>query len=270
MKRGRSAKTRYTVTVAKGEAGGDVRIHVQDYEFLEMEGRKADDPALAPVLAVALPMAKIFPDLVVGPDGRVKDVVGLDAAIENVLSELEKSGDENVRKAAPPLRTQLTSPQARPLLTAESKTYWEVWVGAWTAVTLAEGGTDRTTRTVSGPDGSPIEAPTTIRRMRAPEDAGCTRLLIETLLDGDLAKQALDAWVKRMTAASGKAPPAPDYFQGFRQANRLLVVTDPATMRPRRAVREDSRTLAIKDEGDRTDIERHDYSFEWAPAEAGK
>ena len=109
---------------------------------------------------------------------------------------------------------------------------------------------------------SRVAAPTRLRRMpAADEGAGLVKFTRESVLAGEDARPILDAFVKQV-AATGRDLAA----TGLRLVDRALTVADPVTLRPQRVLHEELRTLEIKDVPDRTDRERHEYTFEWPVA----
>jgi hypothetical protein len=117
------------------------------------------------------------------------------------------------------------------------------------------------------PDGTEVQAPTVYKRSPAEsEGAGFVKLTRESVLDGDDAKPSFDAWMAKVTAATGRTLPA----TGMRLVDRVAVVTDPATLRPKWVRREEQKILHLKDLPDKTEIERHEYQFDWSAAETPK
>jgi hypothetical protein len=265
-KGGRSATTRCTATLDRTEDGAALRLHLSDWEIVEMEGRKPDDPSIAAQVRMTLVGLKVTPDLLLGPGGEVKDVVGLDRAVDTLLGEIEKGADERMKSMLPKLREQLSSPDARTAMQRGVTRAWRTWVGDWAGRVIPEGerGVECPYRIVC-PDMAEYEAPTRFRRMSGEkEGAGLVRFLRESVLDGEDARPVLAAWMKKMEETMGRAPPA----TGLRLVDRALTVADPATLLPARVLREQLLTLQIKDMPERTDVERHEYTFEWTPLPA--
>lgn len=260
---GHTATTRYTLSVERSGEGGDLRLHLGDFEFLDLDGKPATDPSLAQQLKVALPMAKAIPDILIGADGSVKDVLGLDTAIATMLDELSKNLDEREKASLPQLRAQFEAPETREKMKREASKQWTAWVAEWAGRTIPEGRGVDGTHAVSCPDGAEVMAPTLLRRMPAEnEGPGLVKLTRETTLDGEDAKPAFEAWLKKAEAALGRSLGA----TGMRLVDRIAAVTDPSTLRPTWVRREEQRILHMKDADDRNDIERHEYQFEWPAA----
>lgn len=264
LKGGHTATKRFTATLAR--EGDELRVRFTDFELVEIDGRSGTDPAMAKSVAMTQMMLKATPYLVLAADGTVKDVGGLDAAVDVLVEELTKTGDEKQKAAAAAIRDQMKSPA----VAAESKRRamkdWQTWVGEWIGRTVPEGKGVEGDYSIRCPDGADLKAPTLLKRAPAEsEGAGLVKLTRESVLDGEDSAAALAAWVKKVSEATGQTPPD-GLFIGMRLSDRSLVVTDPATLRPRRVMREEQYTWRMKDRPERTELERHEFTFDW-PAE---
>ena len=265
---GHSVTTRCSATLDKTEDGAALRLHLSDWEIVKLDDRGADDPSIAPQIRMMLVGLQVTPDLVLGTGGEVKDVVGLDRAIDALFDEIEKGVDEKMKAQLPRLREQFKSPEARARMTRDATRSWKTWVGDWAGRVIPEGerGVEVPYKILC-PDLVEYEVPTRFRRMSGEKEGpGLVRFLRESVLDGEDARPVLAAWLKRMEETMGKAPPA----TGLRLVDRSLTAADPATLLPKRVLREQLLTLQIKDTPERTDVERHEYTFEWEPAAAPK
>jgi hypothetical protein len=220
---------------------------------------------------MALTGLKVTPDLVIGADGQVKDVVGLDAAVDALLSEIEKGTDESQKASLSRLREQFNSPEARETMKRTLTRTWKTWVGDWAGrvIPAGENGVECAHRILC-PDKVEYDVPTRFRRMSGEsEGAGLVKLTRESVLDGEDARPVLAAMMRKMEETMGRAPPA----TSMRFVDRSVTVADPATLLPTRVLREQLLTLEIKDMPERTNAERSEYTFEWEPAkkpESGK
>jgi hypothetical protein len=269
---GHTGSLRYTASLRSTDDGRAFRLHLADFEFVEFDGKAVtgmttDDPVMAQQLAGTLAMAKATPDLVVGADGTVKDVIGLDQAIATSIDELTKMADERTKAQLPAIRAQLTSPEAKDRVRQEATKQWMLWVGDWAGREIPEGRGVEGSYPIACPDATEVAAPTLWRRVPAEsEGPGLVRLTRETTLDGEDAKRPFDEFLAKAEAATGQTIPA----TGMRLVDRVAVVTDPATLRPTWVRHEKQRILHMKDAVDRNDIERHEYQFDWAAAEKQK
>ena len=267
QKAGHVATTRYVVSLERSGDAGDLRLHLGDFEFVELDGKPASDAAVAEQVRMALPIAKAIPDLLIGADGAVKEVLGIDAAIKTMIEEIEKSADERQKASMAAVRAQLDSPDSKEKIRRETIRYWVAWVCDWAGRSIPEGEVVAGRYPVRCPDSTEVDAPAQFRRMPGgPDRPGLVRISRECVLDGDDAKPAFDAWMKQVTQATGRTVPA----TGMRLGDRALTIADPATLRPVVVLREETRTLHMKDAADRNDVERHEYTFVWTAAEAPK
>jgi hypothetical protein len=260
LKQGHKATTRYVVTLEPDGKSADFKMHISDFEFVELDGHAATEPALAPQIAQATAQSKMIPDLVISADGRVKDVVGLEAAVEAQLAVLEKSENPQLRASVPSLRAMLARPETIATQKRESSRIWQWWVGEWVGRVIPAGPDVQTKFAIRCPDAVDREAPTSLRRKTSADGPEMAQFSRESTLEGDDAKPVVEAYVNKMKAMTGRVPPE---ITGMRLCERTVVSTDPATLRPKRAFSEAIGTLYVKDQPERTDVERHEYTFEW-------
>ncbi len=269
----RTATTRYIVTVERSGTGDDLRAHLSDFTFIDMDGKPPTDPAVAPALAEAEALAKLTPDLLIAPDGTVKDVLGLDALIEAQIVGLESHATEEMKPHLPEIRAKMTSPAERERKKRISTNWWRTWVAEWVGLSLAEGKVVEGKRTVRDVDETERDAPAVFRLVPAPDDKGLMQVAREAALDGDATKASLEQWVATLARQTGKTPPD-GFFTGLRLTSRAAVTVDLATLRPRRALSEESCVVHRKGHEDlmlRGNLERHEYEFVWdAQPGAGK
>ena len=267
LKRGRETTTSYLIGLTKEGDAGDVRLHLSAFEILVLAGRPASDPDIAPLVAQALPMTKAIPDLLLSSEGRVKDVIDIQKAIDQAFSEMEAVATEAQKKEIAARRAQLSTAEAKQYMNRSAREFWDAWVGNWIGMTVSEAEPLLTTHVIVGPDGTAFDAPATVKRTSVKEGA---QLFLEAKLEGEQARQALEGWVKKMTEASNQAPPD-GFFTGLEAAERVVAVTDPATLKPLRVSRELTSAIRRKNGQDTEVVERHDYTFDWdVPAEAPK
>jgi hypothetical protein len=142
-----------------------------------------------------------------------------------------------------------------------------LWVGAWAGADLKPGDDVTTDVPLPLPDGTTAKQRTRFRHLGADQqDKGHVRLQLDGTLDGPEFMAAMVRVLGQFipnTQANGQ--PAPDVFQSIRRELRLSAVTDAATMRPREAHSETTLTVTLKTGQTRTQVERRDYQFDWAP-----
>lgn len=259
-KLGQTATTRFTASLERTGDAGDLLLHLSDFEIVDLYGKKGDDPAVAAQVELTLLQLRVTPDLLLAPTGEVKDVLGLDKAVDTILDELAKSADETKKARLPQLKAQFSSPQAQTAMKDNAKKAWSVWVGEWIGRTIPSGRGADGAFTIACPDGSRTAAPTKLVRLPGDsEGEGLVRFTRESVLDGEDSRPVLDAWLAQVKAATGKVLPA----TGLRLVDRALSVSDPATLRPKRVLREEQRIVQMGRQGERVDLERHEYTFDW-------
>ena len=268
---GAAVTTRYTASLERAGDGDDLKLRFADFEVVDFAGKKPDDPSVAARVAATVRMAsKLMPDLLLGADGKVKDVVGIDAAIRAMLDDVEKGGTDEEKAWLPARRAQLESPEVKESMKREATKPWQAWVGEWAGRTMPDGEDVPARHCVRDLDGSERDAPAVLRRVASSEGAGLVTLTREAMLDGDDTKASLDAWVKAGTKAIGHAPPE-GLFIGLQLVSRAAAVADAATLRPRRAMREDACLVHRKGDADLVvELDRHEYAFEWPASETPK
>jgi hypothetical protein len=261
--RGVPGLTRYTITLDR-EPSGDLRLRVTDIRFLEYRGKPADDPSVRAEVQFAEPLAKVTPDLVIGADGRVKDVLGVDVAVRTMFEQFATLPLDAQQKASvEAMRAQMATPETLAQLKKKARRHWETWVEGWLGRVIPEGKGVEGDHAVRCPEGSEVKAPTLLRRMSGEsEGKGLVKFTRESVLDGEDAQPVLDSWLRKMSAATGQTPPA-GHFTGMRVQDRALITCDPATLRPVRVLREEQSIWRMKGRDDRVEIERHEYEFAW-------
>ena len=259
---GRGATTRYVVSLARVEEGKDVlRVHIGDFEIVELDGRPATDPLIATAVALSKARGNAMPDLLLSADGRVTGLAGVEEAIDAALAGSGASATDAEKVDIAKRRAALSSPEAKELMKREARGYWDPWVAGWVGLALEDDKPVSSTVQIRCPDGVDRDATCSTRR-RPAEETGRIQLLRESALTPESAKQALDAWIKKMTEATQQAPPE-GFFTGLDISERVLAVTDPATLAPLRVIRESKATVRRKNGEDTESVERHEYAFDW-------
>jgi hypothetical protein len=267
LRAGHTVTTKYTVSLERSGESGDSRVHPSDFEFTEVDGKPSTDPSVAPIVTAMMPVTKSIPDLLIGADGAVKDVIGLDNTITIMIEEMTKNVDERHKAQISALRAQFDSPAMREQMKRDAAKNWTAWVANWSGRVIPEGKGVEGTWPVSFPDGVAVTAPTRYRRMPAEDEGpGLVKLTRESTLDGEDSQAPFEEFLARAEAAAGR----PLGATGMRLVDRVAVVTDPATLRPTWVRREELRVIHLKGVADRSDIERHEYTFAWPAAEKPK
>jgi hypothetical protein len=271
-KRGKSATTRFRLSLERA-GGGDLRLHLGEFRFVDFAGRAATDPAVADAVMRATRLANsASADLLIGPDGRIKDVVDLDGVVRTMLADMEENGTDAEKSRLAELREQMRTPQAKDAVRRDAMKPWQTWIGEWIGRAIPAEGESFATHAVRDVDGTEREARARLRR-GPPDSAGHVRFVREAVLEGDATKASLAMWIKAVAAKTGTPPPE-GHFTGLTLSNRLMTIADPASMRPTLVLHEEACVAHRKNAEDLVLAgERSEYAFEWdgeKPTESGK
>ncbi|MEW6747714.1 MAG: hypothetical protein AB1486_33710 [Planctomycetota bacterium] len=193
------------------------------------------------------------------------DVVGIEECIEKVWALLVKEEELAAKpEATARLRQLMTSPEFIAMLKTKAGDTWSVWAGAWIGLNLNAGERSELAGDIRMPDGTVVKAPTDIRNEGAPVDApGCVRLSIESVLEGDQVKKALGEFLGEIAAATGYAS-MEDAIGSLRIDTRIVVVTDPKTLKPRSARSESVVGIKVKGQTNLRRVDRREFTFDWS------
>jgi hypothetical protein len=268
LKKGKSAVMRYDAVLSARQGGG-YEVKIDQFEFLELDGREVPKGPLPPELKAATALASVIPVLQLSAEGEVVDVVGFEASVERALEQVPE--EQGMREQ---LRKVLAQPAMAQAMKQKTSEFWNAWVGSWTGLELAEGHEATGPVPVQLPSG-PVESVVTVRH-RGPDAAhkGAVRLELETVLEGEPFRKAMVGLVAQMLQGSGtqgKAPQDVDaMLKSARRVSKVEAVTDGATLRPYRVRMSQVTKLQVEGQ-EREQSEVHEYDFAWpAPKAAGK
>ncbi len=101
------------------------------------------------------------------------------------------------------------------------------------------------------------------------EGANCVKLSARSVLEGEDAKKALgdlmQALVAQVPTKPGAKPFSPSMIKNVKRTTEYVVVTNPQTLQPKSAKWDTVTSLTIDDKS-ATQIEKHDYAFDWTPS----
>jgi hypothetical protein len=265
-KRGKTAKMRYRLTLAAGEKKGELALRQGEIEFLTLEGRDAQTPAMKKALAPGLALAQAIPDTIVDAQGhylRIADPeVMLERFVRYVASQRDVTSEQEQK-----MRRTLTSPAMLQITQQACSADWNTWVGAWVGCELAENAQE--THDVEVPFYAAVLPGTATRTHGGPvkEHEGCVRLTLTTVIEGAKATAAFAEVMEKLAKESGGKPFAKEPLEELRIVSVESVVTDPRTLVPRQASRTKTMRLKMKGDGAREQSEHAEWRFEWdAPA----
>ena len=274
-KKGKKNIIRYNVVLERRPAGDGLDLRIEDVEFREVLGidltKEENRKRFAPLLAQMLPLLAAMPRLRLSLEGKVEDVVGMEEAADSAIAVIRKTSGEIQPQMAESIAKALRSPAMIAQMKQKATDFWGIWVGAWVGVDLEPGKEMPSEQEIPFPDGSKVKAQARIRREPDPAgEDGRVALSMTSNLSGEEARKAFG---RMMEELMGKIPPpkdsrvfSADQVEEFSRSMKSSVVTDPRTLRPSRSSLEAVSTVAIKGQGRRIEVERHEYVFEWSAA----
>lgn len=261
LKKGKTAKMRYDIVLSKQATGDNYELKFDKFEFLEIEGTDLSVPEnreqVGAVLKQATALGSMLPTLVISPKGTVADVIGMEKCIDTATALLTP--------ADPKVIEVMKSPEMVEQMKQKSVDFWRVWVETW--LTAPESGKVNAYEMEVPMMGMKLQAPLTVRNEGSSKETGSdVKLIAETVLEGEKARQALATMMQNMVAKipvkEGVKPFSPDMIKSMKRVTRFTAVTNPKTLQPRSASSDSLIELAIEDK-ERSEVEKHDYTFDW-------
>ncbi|HVG62120.1 MAG TPA: hypothetical protein VNA24_26385 [Hyalangium sp.] len=266
LKKGKRAVVRYDAALSARQGGG-YELKLDKFQFLEMEGRDVTKGPQPPALKAAMALSSAIPTLVIASDGQVEDVVGMEEAMQRVLTLVPE--EKGMRDQ---VRAMLAQPGMEQAMKQKAGDFWNAWVGAWVGTDLAAGEERSATVPMQLPSGA-VDSKLTMRH-RGPDVShkGAVRLEMETVLEGEPFRKAMVGMLSQMLQSAAPEGKAPDFETMLESASRVSnaeVVTDAATLRPYSARLVQVTQLRIGGQ-EREEREEREYSFAWSAKKAGK
>ena len=259
FKKGKTAKTRYVLKISK-MPNGDAKIEFTDFELLEFEGLDLESAVIRKVLAPVMAMAKLIPSFKIDRSGNLLEVMGMEEAIEALL-QLEE--DEAVRAQ---IAKAIKSPKFAATMEATAASYWQQWVGYWIGLDLARGET-RDGEQESTFLGVTVAQSVIIKHLGESLDyPGKTHLKLEAIIGGEALVKAVIAALRETETRMGRNPNGipVDLVEQGEKSLIVELVTDVQTLMPIYVKTEEIAKVKPKGEELRTQIERHEYEFDWS------
>ena len=255
FKKGKTGKTRYVLKISKMPNGG-AKIGFTDFEFLELEGFDLESAVMRKVLAPFLAMAKPIPSFKIDGSGNLLEVMGMEEAIDKLLQQEE---DEAVRVQ---IAKALKSPEIAATMEAAAASYWQQWVGYWIGLDLARGET-RDGEQESTFLGVTVAQSVIIKNLgESLNYPGKTHLKLEAIIGGEALVKAAIAALREHGTNPNEVPV--DLVEQAEKSLIVEVVTDVQTLMPVYVKTEEIAKVKPKGEEPRTQIERHEYEFDWS------
>ena len=259
FKKGKTGKTRYVLEISR-MTDGSAKIKFTDFEFLEFEGLDLESAVIRKVLAPVLAMAKLIPSFKIDRAGNLIEIMGMEEAIEELLQQEE---DEAVRAQ---LTKAFKAPEFAATVEAAAASYWQQWVGYWIGLDLARGQV-RDGKQESTFLGVTVTQSVTIKNLgESLNYPGKTHLKLEATTGGEaLVKAAITALREAETRAGRDPNGIPvDLVEQGEKSSIVELVTDVQTLMPVYVKTEKIAKVKPKGEALRTQIERHEYEFDWS------
>jgi hypothetical protein len=201
----------------------------------------------------------------VGAEGEFRDLEGLEA-MRAVLARVfaqARLAPEEVERAVP---------HAEAALRAEAEELWNLAVGFWTGADLRVGETYALVSEAEVPLLPGVRLPHTVEfavRRRVPCAAGerarrCVEAVLRATPERDGLERVAEPLLARLSPA---APPPAEAVRDLAAESELLLVTDPATLLPRRVVWTKAVRLGQGERGAAKAelVDRSEYDYRYLP-----
>lgn len=266
LKKGKTAKVNYDISLQKDEQGKQLNLRYQNFKILELNGmdlsKEENKIANQKVVDMMTAVESAMPTVVIEPDGTAKDIIGLDQTIDKTLELLPSKSAEDLKS----LREFLKSPQMENQIKQKSLEVWRLWVETWLNCAPAEGKEDSLDVEI------PVGAATFISKVKvknlgpSKEYPGCVKFAADGTFEGEEARkqfaEMMMQLVSRVPQKEGMKPFSKDMVQEVSRSTHLEVVIDPKTAQPKTASAHSDIHLKIDDKA-RDSVEQHDYVFDW-------
>lgn len=266
QKGGRTVSTEMVLDVSPLE-GGLLRMDYKDVKLLSVDGQDfSSAQAQARLPAAFKAVAAAMPSFIVGPDGEVREIVGLKDLLETVI---ENTPEDPPRVTREKLREVMLDPQMQKVVRAKAANDWGIWVGIWAGKDIPTG--ERRDFTTETPvTGGVIPARGYFEHLGEAEGyPGAVRLRMEMVVDGPQFREALFRTLSGLARRAGKPMEglSADAIEFAERRQIVEVVTDPDTLRPYEAHTTTLVTMRIKDQPERQEKESKSFDFAWKSGE---
>lgn len=258
-KRGNQVTMRYQIRLV--EDGDALRLTTDRLELIAVNGVDMTAPELEQAAAAqAAQLQTAFPVLRISKQGELLGVEDWEAHVDRCLETLRAVGKADDEGLAATRRIML-DPRYRAQLELKSGEHWQVWVTAWQGVDVPAGESEEWVTEI--PIGEAVvEAPVTVTHEGTGAD-GRVRMRMETLLQGDAAKDAMRRMLLDMSRDGPNPMPADLQIKDFLRKTTLTVTAEPETLRPVEASTTALNRVEVGDEGAQERQEWTRYRFEW-------
>jgi hypothetical protein len=265
LRNGNTVKISYEIALERSADRAELRVRLENYAFLEVNGQDVTVPAMRESLRKATLMTAAVPAIRVSGAGAYLGIVDLEKSVSWMLEQPYFRQEQPAE--AEKLRKTMLSPQMLESFNNEMGGIWSTWVGAWIGRRLAPGETVAFTDRVAI-DHASFPAPTRISNLGdAAVHPGTVRLRLESTIRGKDLAEALSAFVTDIAKDLGAQDSASGLLSDGDRRIVMEVDTELATLRPRRALFDMVLHVKFKDGKERSYPQRRETTFHWDRAQ---
>ena len=266
-KGGHSARSSLRLTVTR-DLGGPTRLDFSDARLLAMDGSDLSGGAgTGPGEMGSATLEALMPSLLVGPDGRVQDVLGIERLGEALAAGgMGGAGTARTDASAARLRQVLARPGVQAQLRARAGEDWRAWVGVWVGRDLRPGAAIDIIGVVPGM-GPAVQAKGAMTHtgVAAGFPSGAVRLRLVLTADGPEFRRAVFEGLAQVAGQDRQAlgDLSLERIETASRRQTLELVTDPATLRPYRVDMGTHIVFRLRGQEAQTQSEAKSFRFQW-------
>jgi hypothetical protein len=266
-KGGYSARSSVRLTVTR-DVGGHTRLDFSDARLLAINGRDLSGGiGTGPGEMGSVALEALMPSLLVGADGRVQDVLGIERLGDAIVAGgLGGADSARTDAAAARLRQVLARPGVQAQLRARAGEDWRAWVGVWVGRDLRPGAALDIVGVVPGM-GPAVQAKgvMTYTGVAAGFPPSAVRLRLELTADGPEFRRAVFDGLAKVAGQDRQSlgDLSPEHVETASRRQTLELVTDPATLRPYRVDMGTHIAFKLRGQPVQTQTEAKSFLFEW-------
>jgi len=263
-----AARGSYRLTTSAAEDG--LLIAYSDFRIEPVPAPPASGPQ-SRLRALVSRAAAALPATLVGPDGAIVRLVGMDAmigALREAFSDLAETLPDSVRPRAEQVFAQVLS---RDSVERRMREQWHRDVGVWTGAELEQGERYVLETTEPAPALGNVGVPMLLtfeylgpaECTESAAEAGCASLRMRSTVDPASVADALSEFVARVAAAGGPAVE----IDALRIDTVVSLVSDPATLLPYSVTVERDTAITMRQDGAVREsrelrLQRYRYAYE--------
>jgi len=258
LKDGNTVKLSYDVVVER--SGDDLHLQMENYAFLEVNGRDATVPPLRDTLREATLMTGAVPAIRISQAGEYLGIVDPEKAVTKLLENpyFRRSGGDSEK-----MRKLMLSPQMLAVFTNQMGGIWGAWVGRWLDHVPASGKRLAFTEQIELGKAT-FTSPITISNLGPADGApGAVRLRAESALRSKELAHELSEVLSSLFTDVGTKDSLRDMLTDGERRVVMEVDTDVSTLRPRRALLDITLQVKLKDGKERSEKQRRETTFHW-------